>query len=472
MITDKEYPATHSMSTAWYVADEDGNVAIMNYNDNGPVPWETEQTCIEELIYGHCESHLTNDYFAIELTDDQIDDLMENPHQPEDEEFWCDCIFQIDLEQETDFLEFAKNPDIKIELCISKKRGLYSVRCFGCTEEIDKKYVVKESSALKKMIDRGMIKQIFNTKHFYIEDEWEDDKLHFERSFSSAPYYIYGQPYWNKLPAERLNVPVNPVKLSQFPTALRNSVPRVPIRFRECEQFQIAEWIPCCFNSEEEIEINGYVYQPIVLTNGSKAYVYTTQGGIKFIDYCSERLKYNCQECSQECYTVHGSEFSNKPTVLSVFHPFSDYDSSMRVRSDFIIRHSVRIPLLHKIPYKHPKGYWMSKDDVMKQVTDDMLTDFFKKNYKHFEDMVLRFNPRVIILEQKTKAILSQKYLIDARHILINNQEFPCYSSSEIEEKREEISKLALLPYRGIEMPYVISAEEMEQYKKKYNVPD
>ena len=114
----------------------------------------------------------------------------------------------------------------------------------------------------------------------------------------------------------------------------------------------------------------------------------------------------------------------------------------------------------------------MSKDDVMKQVTDDMLTDFFKKNYKHFEDMVLRFNPRVIILEQKTKAILSQKYLIDARHILINNQEFPCYSSSEIEEKREEISKLALLPYRGIEMPYVISAEEMEQYKKKYNVPD
>lgn len=108
----------------------------------------------------------------------------------------------------------------------------------------------------------------------------------------------------------------------------------------------------------------------------------------------------------------------------------------------------------------------------MKQVTDEMLTNFFMKNYKHFEDLVLRFNPQVIILEENTKEILSQKYLIDDRYIRINNQQFLCYSSGEIEEKREEITKLALLPYRGIEMPYIISKEEMEQYKKKYNVSD
>lgn len=121
MKIDKEYPATHSMSTAWYVADEDGNVAIMDYNDNGPVPWETGQTCIEELIYGHQENYETKDFIAIDLTDDQIDDLMEKPHLSEDEELWVDCIFQIDLAQEQDFLVLAKNPDIRIELCISKK---------------------------------------------------------------------------------------------------------------------------------------------------------------------------------------------------------------------------------------------------------------------------------------------------------------------------------------------------------------
>lgn len=472
MIIDKEYPATHSMSTAWYVADEEGNVAIMDFNDNGPVPWETEQTCIEDLLYGHYEDYKTHDFIAVDLTDDQIDDLMKNPHQPEDEHIWCDCIFQIDLEQEAEFLEMAKNPDIRIELCISKKRGLYSVCCFDCTEERGKKYVVIESSTLKKMIDRGMVKQIYKAKNFYINDEWKDDKLVFERQFSSAPYYIYGQPYWNELLAARLNLPLNPVKLSQFPPALRRRIPRVPIKFSECQKFQIAEWIPCCFNGEEEVSINGFVYQPIVLTNGTKAYVYTSQGGNRFFDFCSEKPKYDCKECSHACCTVHESEFSDKPTVMFVFHPFSDYDYSMSVRSDVIIRHSIRIPLLHKIPYKHPKGYWMSKDDAMKKVTEDMLTNYFLKNHKHFEEMVLRFNPQVIILEQKTKDILGQQYFIDERNISIKDNLFPYYMSGEIETYREEITKLSLLPYRGIEMPYVISLEEMEQYKKKYNVSD
>lgn len=472
MKIDKEYPATHSMNTAWYVADEDGNVAIMDYNDNGPVPWETEQTCIEALIYGHCENYDTNDFIPIDLSDDQIDDLMENPHQPEEEKLWIDCIFQIDLEQEQDFLVLAMNPDIKIEQCISKKRGLYSVNCFDCTVKRGKKYVVIESSTLKKMIDRGMIKQVFIAKDFYINDEWEDDKLHFERQFVSAPYYIYKQPYWNELLAERLNTPLNPVKLSQFPIALRNRVHRVPIKFRDCKHFQIAEWVPSCFNSDEEIVVNGFVYQPIVLTNGTKAYVYTSQCGIRFFDYCSEKSNYDCKECSHSCFTVPGNEYSNKPTVIFVFHPFSDYDYDMSVRSDVIIRHSIRIPLLHKIPYKHPKGYWMPKEDAMKKVTKDMLVKYFMNNHKHFEEMVLRFKPQVIILEQKTKDILSQQYFIDESHIRINENLFPYYMSDEIESYREEITKLALLPYRGIEMPYVISLEEMEQYKKKYNVSD
>ena len=51
MITDKEYPATHSMSTAWYCADEDGNVAIIDFDDNGPVPWGTEDTCSENYMF-------------------------------------------------------------------------------------------------------------------------------------------------------------------------------------------------------------------------------------------------------------------------------------------------------------------------------------------------------------------------------------------------------------------------------------
>lgn len=36
MKTNTEYPATHSMSTAWYIVADDGNVGILDYNENGP----------------------------------------------------------------------------------------------------------------------------------------------------------------------------------------------------------------------------------------------------------------------------------------------------------------------------------------------------------------------------------------------------------------------------------------------------
>ena len=115
----------------------------------------------------------------------------------------------------------------------------------------------------------------------------------------------------------------------------------------------------------------------------------------------------------------------------------------------------------------------MLVDDAKKKVSEDMLTNFFLNNHKHFEDRLLRFIPQVIILEKKTKDILSQQYSIDERHIRINDILFPYYTSEEMEVYREEITRLALLPYRGIEMPYMISLEEMEQHKKMmYDVSD
>ena len=50
MLLDKEYPATHSMSTAWYMVDDDDNVAIIEYNENGPVPRQLQKIyCLAHL---------------------------------------------------------------------------------------------------------------------------------------------------------------------------------------------------------------------------------------------------------------------------------------------------------------------------------------------------------------------------------------------------------------------------------------
>ena len=52
MKTDREYPATHSMSTAWYIVDDEGNVGILDYNENGPVPHGIPEHGISELVWG------------------------------------------------------------------------------------------------------------------------------------------------------------------------------------------------------------------------------------------------------------------------------------------------------------------------------------------------------------------------------------------------------------------------------------
>lgn len=448
-------------------------MGIMDYNDNGPVPWETEQTSIEDLVYGHQEDYHNKEWIMIDLTDDQIDDLMEAPHQPEEEKWWYDTIFQIDPAKESEFLKLAKSQDIEIDLCISKKRGLYHVYCYDCFREFEDKKVVIKQSPLGKMLDRGMIKCIYRAKDFFIHDELEDDKLVFNRRFSSAPYYIYAQPYSPNFPAERMNIPANPVKLSQFPPALRDRVPRLPIKFSECPKLQIAEWVPCStYVDDEMISVNGFVYQLTVLTDDSEAYVCTSQRDNNFFEYCPEKKNYNCKECTYACYAPYGNEFSYRPTVMFVCHPFSNPNYEMAIKSDAVIRHSIRIPLLPKIPYKHPKGYHIFQDEVMKDVTEDMLADYFQRSSKWFEDIVHRLNPRVIILEEKTFDLLSSLYAFDQRHITVSDREFPVYLSSEVEENREEITRLALLPYQGTEMPYMISKEEMKRYKKQFNVPD
>lgn len=171
MIIDKEYPATHSMSTAWYVADEEGNVAIMDYNDNGPVPWETEQISTESLVFGHEEDDEL--FLPIQLFDDQIYDLLDNPHNPKDDyqSWFYHTIVQIDMSQEKAFLDLIQQPDIKVTSCVSKGLGLYILDCKHCFE--DKRKAIHQhplkSSSLYKMMASKMILKIYEVKDFFIQ---------------------------------------------------------------------------------------------------------------------------------------------------------------------------------------------------------------------------------------------------------------------------------------------------------------
>lgn len=116
----KEYPATHSLSTAWYAADEEGNVAIIDYNDNGPVPWETEQTSIEDLVLGHEEEF--GKFIRINLTKEQIFELLEDSHRS----YVYYSVIQIDSAQQQSFMKKMKDAQIFCVLISEEETRRYT----------------------------------------------------------------------------------------------------------------------------------------------------------------------------------------------------------------------------------------------------------------------------------------------------------------------------------------------------------
>lgn len=71
MKQDKEYPATHSMATAWYMVDDEGNIGIMDYEDNGPVPFGVEESIpVYSLLFGYDDG--ISDIVNFDLTDEQV----------------------------------------------------------------------------------------------------------------------------------------------------------------------------------------------------------------------------------------------------------------------------------------------------------------------------------------------------------------------------------------------------------------
>ena len=469
MITDKEYPATHSMYTAWYVADEDGNVGIMDFNDNGPVPWQTEQSCVESLVYGHDEDYENKIFLPIKLTDEQIDDLMENPHSPEDEELWLDSVIQIDLSKEKDFLELAKNPDFKIEQCVSKERGLYDIYASHSTSKtkVKGRYQVLKKSSLRKMIDQGIIQQVYDKKDFWMTDDWVDDEIVHEKNYTSAPYYLFHQPYSPKELPVCMNVPKCPVKLEQVPEKLRERVLRVPVRFKETERFQIAEWYPCAATGmrERAEKIGDCEYELLPLTDKSEAYICTSIIDPYYFDFYG---KYHT--CPDHCFTI-------APTVLAIIHPLEKWDYSRQIKSDRLMRRSAWVPLFPQIPLscrKEPNdgcsynfGDYSSEEQIASNVNQELLFSFLKEHCQWLEHHVSRFKPRVFLVSESARPFLDAVYSIRNQHIEISGHTYPIYLLSEMEDQRAEIEHLAFLPYQGEQIPYIISVEEMERIKQK-----
>ena len=238
MIIDKEYPATHSMSTAWFAIDIDGNVGILDFNENGPVPDGIPQTC-PDCVLTDTMSDEEDGIRTIQWNDDQVDEvlnIMSDFIGFKDIDM-CALVL-IDTAQTDYFVSLflsvlSKEYDCEF-VCLSKKRGLYYVDLYNLTNK-QKQTLEKHKTILKHL-----------GRYFDTNDEWDSGKndVVFTHDFNHLPVYLYQQPYWNQILMRRTYVPKYPLKEDQLSMRVREKAFRLPFRFDDKRELQIAEYYP------------------------------------------------------------------------------------------------------------------------------------------------------------------------------------------------------------------------------------
>lgn len=269
MKTTKEFPATHSMSTDWFVVDEEGNIALFDFDENGPVPVDIPKESSSYLMTAE-EDFGEKDSDAIEyleLTDEQVEELMSDAvtpdkHNIEDE---YDLFVQVYEEDKKDFLDVFID---KIKFCVSHKHGIYCMDLFD----------YDEPEAYRKRTLETFYKTVKRVVHVYV-DAYTEENFSANKEKWHLPFYVYKQPYdsCNEL-AKRTNIPKHPFKEEQIPENQRHKLLRVPLKFSECKGFQIAQYAICSWYAGiEELRKDKRNYTKFPKTGGGFCYILEEQ---------------------------------------------------------------------------------------------------------------------------------------------------------------------------------------------------
>lgn len=276
MKTDKEYPATHSMSTAWYCVDEDGNVGIFDIDDNGPVPVGGYTEEVVEDVFWVDFSHEKGKYRRLDLRPEQIpqmlelsdvEDVWEDSYDGKElvNTSWMNVIIQIDMAK-YEILKKAIEMDkdqFHPLVCLSEEQGLFYVDFFF------------NKAGVELLEQNKVIKAKFKAPQFETPFDMRDDeeKKHFLHETNKYPLFLYLQDYWPFAnPAVRLNNPQSPMKLEQLPKEIQEKIHRLPLKFKDAERIQLAELMPVDISGCPEFVYDGKVWLLLKLSDGNNGY--------------------------------------------------------------------------------------------------------------------------------------------------------------------------------------------------------
>ncbi|MBQ4408112.1 MAG: hypothetical protein II852_14025 [Bacteroidales bacterium] len=430
MKTNKEYPATHSMSTAWFAADEEGNVGIFDFNENGPVPQNIFDTSANDILTDEFLDKSSGYIGTYKITDEQAEEFFDKDAVSENDAF---CFLKIRKGNVSDFENKVKAYNDNSIICLSKNKGFYMAVYHQNYKELYGAYIEEKYCT-----------------DFFVSDSFDEanKEVVFEYDFTKNPFYIYAQPYWISHPIKRLIKPRFPIGITQLPQSIQRLIVKLPVKFSETEYMQIAQYVPAKVYDAKYKKVSIEVFP------GQKfSFDYYQLGAEKGISYfLTDSIIHTSAKAYNECQS------SYYPTLLFICEPFND-DKARNFCLYKYINNYVCLPFIEYVDdyYTSNKS---SKYMLMKN--EDKIKNFSKS---YIENNIRFFNPYLILIKDEIKFVLEHYYKLENHQITINNQTFPYFLFSEMEQHRDEILEYSNKEYRGIKIPTKLTKSEIKKYQ-------
>lgn len=463
MIIDKEYPATHSMATSWFAIDNDGNVAIIEFDDNGPVPDNVRIDFPPSDVVTEVIATPGEPFWSLNLTADQACEIINGLMVSDKGEITSYSSFvQIDTNHRTEFEEIARRqslPAYSHNIIVNKETGLYLVPLSDWKQ-----------SELDKLIDQKIILKIGNFDIYTSVDR--DDKMQKWDCWadcSNMPYFIYSQPYDSSCMIQRCYVPKYPFKADRLPEIIKEKAVNLDIDFSDSNQFQISVLTPS--RTEWDIYINSCDGESLTLhwseiSEDEMALVEMNHKPTFATNICGV----TCNLCGwhEDDYRqdhiniLINKSTTQKPTLTFIQYPFVDdiHYGDLKPLHDYIIT----IPLISGYPMPEKpsttKRGKQLKKNIQVNLQEKDIIKIFENCYINLNKSVSKIRPYAIILSEKAHQVMKQHFCFSDTTVIIDEYEYPYFHLEDVEANISQLEKFAKQPYRGDKPSFIVSTKK------------
>lgn len=429
MITDKEYPATHSMSTAWYAVDDDGNVAMLYIDNNGPAPQLAQKgNSLLDMITLYLNEQrdgFVDARFTESQADCLIDRLADIDSSPSADAYRESLVVQLAPGCVSSFMEMMGKYRItgyeSPVVCLNQYRNLYLVD----SEDLD--------DGGQELLKSGLVVRygFMDLSGIYkLED--------YEPNFRGWPYFIYFQDYSLSQPAVRALVPRILLKVDQISRCAAKQAYHAPGNFHQIDAIQLCSLFPFIMEGNASPEASGYV-----MPEG---------------DGCERIYSANTFPESwigtekDPNITKWGiSQGSDEPKCLYLTSPLP----SLGCKKSWpdLFQDTWRMWYVYNILHGSDfieKGDYTNTPEEKYALNYDAVVRTFPKVLRDLEEIVDFISPWVIVAESVIVDILKEHFEISGGCITIGDAEYPFHTNEDLEESGPDIVKQYLdKPYRG-----------------------